>query len=130
MNLSFGVKQLMERITIEVSDSVVRSANHVAAQNQQRIEKVLSDWLDYVVDELPVDMLPDEEVLALTELQLTPEQQKILNVLLIRNREGTLDVEERRRLDEIMRIYERGLLRKAQALRVAVQRKLREPLQP
>ena len=124
------MKQLMERITIEVSDSVVRSANHVAAQNQQRIEKVLSDWLDYVVDELPVDMLPDEEVLALTELQLTPEQQKILNVLLIRNREGTLDVEERRRLDEIMRIYERGLLRKAQALRVAVQRKLREPLQP
>jgi len=29
-----------------------------------------------------------------------------------------------------MRIYEHGLLRKAQALRVAVQRGLREPLQP
>lgn len=106
---------MMERITIEVSDSVVRSANHVAAQNQQRIEKVLSDWLDYVVDELPLDMLPDEEVLALTELQLTLEQQETLDFLLIKNREGTLDVEERRRLDEMMHIYEHGLLRKAQA---------------
>ena len=36
----------------------------------------------------------------------------------------------RRRLDELMHVYEQGLLRKAQALRVAVQRGLREPLQP
>jgi hypothetical protein len=34
------------------------------------------------------------------------------------------------RLDALMGGYERGLLRKAQALRVAVQRGLREPLQP
>jgi len=91
---------------------------------------VLSDWLDYAASELPVDMLPDEEVLALTELQLTPEQQATLNALLIKNREDMLEVEERRRLDEMMRIYEHGLLRKAQALRVAVQRGLRQPLQP
>ena len=80
----------------------------------------MSYWLDYAVSELPVDMLSDEEVPVLTELQLTPEQQAILSDLLIKNREGTLDVEERRRLDEIMCIYERGLLRKSQALRVGV----------
>ena len=121
---------MAERITIQVSDSVERCAAHVAAQSQQRVEKVLSDWLDYTVSELPVDMLPDEDVLALTELQITQEQQATLNALLIKNREGMLDVEERRRLDEMMRIYEHGLLRKSQALRVAVQRGLREPLQP
>jgi len=121
---------MTEQITIQVSDSVVRSAARMATQNQQSIEEVLSDWLHYAVTELPVDMLPDEEVLALTELQLTPEQQAILNSLLTRNREGTLKVKERRRLDEMMRIYEHGLLRKAQALRVSVQRGLREPLQP
>ena len=119
-----------EQITIQVSDSVVRSAAHVAAQSQQRIEEILSNWLDYAVNELPVDMLSDEEVLALTELQLTSEQQAILNDLLIKNREDMLDGEECRQLDEMMRIYEHGLLRKAQALRVAVQRGLREPLQP
>jgi len=53
----------------------------------------LSYWLDYAVSELPVDMLSDEEVPVLTELQLTPEQQAILSDLLIKNREGTLDVE-------------------------------------
>jgi hypothetical protein len=119
-----------EQITVRVSDRVVRSAAHVAAQSQRRIEDVLADWLDRVVTELPVDELPDQEVLALTELQLAPEQQATLSELLVQNREGTLNAEGRRRLDEMMRIYEHGLLRKAQALRVAVQRGLREPLQP
>jgi hypothetical protein len=78
---------------------------------------------------MPVDELPDEEVLALTELQLTPQQEGTLSELLTRNQEGMLDAEGRRELDELMRLYEHGLLRKAQALRVAVQRGLREPLQ-
>ena len=73
--------------------------------------------------------LSDEEVLALTDLQLTPEQQATLSNLLAQNREETLDIDGRRQLDELMRLYEHGLLRKAQALRVAVQRGLCEPLQ-
>lgn len=82
-----------------------------------------------VITERPVETLADEEVLALTELQLTREQQSRLNDLLERNREGGLDAGGQRQLDELMRAYEHGLLRKAQALRVAVQRGLREPLQ-
>jgi len=121
---------MSEQITIQVSDRVARSAAYMAAQSQRRIEDVLADWLDQAVTELPVDELPDEEVLALTQLQLTSEQQATLSDLLVRNREGTLDAKGRRLLDEMMRIYEHGLLRKAQALRVAVQRGLREPLQP
>jgi hypothetical protein len=65
---------------------------------------------------------------AFTELRLTPEQQDALSTLLERSRENTLDDDQRRRLDELMRVYERGLLRKAQALRAAVQRGLLEPL--
>lgn len=78
--------------------------------------------------EIPVEVLSDEEVLTLTELHLTMEQEEISNDLLVRNREGVLDVEGRYRLDDLMHLYEHGLLRKAQALRVAVQRGLREPL--
>jgi hypothetical protein len=76
-----------------------------------------------------VEELSDTEVLALTELQLTVEQQTLLRNLLVHNREGTLDTEGRRQLDTLMHIYEHGLLRKAQALRVAVQRGLRVPLE-
>jgi len=80
--------------------------------------------------ERPVETLADGEVLALTELQLPSEQRSLLSELLQRNREGELDAEAQRQLDELMRVYEHGLLRKAQALRVAVQRGLRAPLQP
>jgi hypothetical protein len=89
----------------------------------------VAGWLQSVLSEMPVEALPDDEVLALTELHPSPEQQDALSTLLERNREKTLDDDERRRLDELMRVYERGLLRKAQALIVAVQRGLREPIQ-
>ena len=118
------------QFTIQVSDQVVRHAAHVAAQTQREIEEVLADWLERVITDLPVEELSDAEVLALTELQLTTEQQTLLGDLLVRNREGALDTEGRRQLDTLMHVYEQGLLRKAQALRVAVQRGLRAPLEP
>lgn len=124
------VSLMSEQITLHVSDRVVNQATHVAAQTQRRIEEVLANWLEWIVTEMPVETLSNEEVLALTELQLTTEQQATLSNLLAQNQDGTLDAQGQRQLDELMRIYEHGLLRKAQALRVAVQRGLREPLQP
>ncbi|MGH7595715.1 MAG: hypothetical protein ACREOI_05150 [bacterium] len=121
---------MYEQVTLQISDHVVRQAVHVALKSQERVEEVLARWLEKTAAELPVDELPDDEVLALTDLQLAPNQEASLSELLTRNREGMLDGEGRRKLDELMHIYEHGLLRKAQALRVAVQRGLREPLQP
>lgn len=119
-----------EQITLQVSDRVAHQAAQVAARTQRRVEEVLESWLEWASVEMPVDTLSDEEVLALTELQLTTEQQTTLSNLLAQNQDGTLDAQGQCQLDELMRIYEHGLLRKAQALRVAVQRGLREPLQP
>ena len=118
---------MSEQITIQVSDQVVRHAATVASQTQRRIEDVLAEWLESVVNELPVDALSDTEVLGLTELQLSDEQQAALSELLERNRENSLDERDRRHLDELMRVYEHGLLRKSRALRVAVQRGLLVP---
>ncbi|MBV9928874.1 MAG: hypothetical protein JOZ96_27925 [Acidobacteria bacterium] len=78
--------------------------------------------------ERPVEGLSDEEVLALAELGLTGEQDARLSELLERNRKGALDADGWHELDEMMRLYERGLLRKSQALKVAVQRGSRDPL--
>jgi hypothetical protein len=121
---------MSEQVTINVSQQVMHHAAQVASQTNRRVEDVLADWLERVITETPVEMLSDEEVLALTELRLSPEQQAALDTLLVQNREGMLDDGGRRQLDELMHVYEQGLLRKAQALRVAVQRGLREPLQP
>ena len=85
--------------------------------------------MESVTTERPVEELADDEALALAELRLTDEQDASLSELLERNREGMLDADGQRELDEMMRLYEHGLLRKSQALKVAVQRNLREPLQ-
>lgn len=120
---------MSQQITIEVSEQVVRQATQVAVETERSVEEVLASWLESVVTELPVEELPDAELLALTELQLADEQQATLSDLLAKNREGAIDVEGQRQLDELMRLYEHGLLRKSQALRVAVQRGLLLPLQ-
>ena len=120
---------MSQQVTIQVSEQVIRQASQVAAQTHRSVEDVLAAWLESVTAERPVEELSDDEVLALAELRLTDEQDASLSELLERNREGALDAAGQRELDEMMRLYEQGLLRKSQALRVAVQRGLREPLQ-
>ncbi len=66
--------------------------------------------------------LTDEQVLALTKLQLDRPQQNQLSELLAKNREGTLTPIEKQQLDELMQLYRHGLVRKAEALKVAVAR--------
>jgi hypothetical protein len=121
---------MSQQITIEVSEQVVRQATQVAAQTERSVEEVLASWLEAAAGERPVEELSDKEVLALTESRLTGEQQVALDELLARNREDMLGAEEKKQLDELMCLYEHGLLRKSQALRVAVQRGLIEPLRP
>lgn len=114
------------QITIEVSDQVIRRAGLIAAQTHQRIEEVIASLLEAVIPESSVATLTDEEVLALAQSKFTPEQQARFSYLLAQNRESAMTAEERAELDRLMDIYERGLLRKAQASRVAAQRGLCE----
>ncbi|HEY6328137.1 MAG TPA: hypothetical protein VI756_02290 [Blastocatellia bacterium] len=120
---------MSRQITIEVSDEVAREASRVAEQTSRRVEEVLSGWLESVITGMPVDSLSDHDVMALAELSLPSEQQALLSDLLSKNSEGTLDRQALNQLDQLMRLYERGLLRKSQALRVSVQRGLRAPLE-
>ncbi len=75
-----------------------------------------------------MELLPDEQVLALRDQQMSEERQRELADLLARQREGELDAAGRRRLDEMMGLYRRESVRKAQALKVAVERSLQPPL--
>lgn len=120
---------MSQQVTIQVSDHAIQHAAQIAASTRQSVEAVLSGLIELSVEEPPVELLSDDEVRSLSEMRMPDEQDAALSELLGRQREGELDVEGRRRLRELMQVYERGLLRKSQALRVAVERGLRESLQ-
>lgn len=115
---------MAEIVTLESPDQVANSAKRIASFTQRRLEEVLVDWLDHSAADLPVDLLPDHEVLAIAEMQMPARQQEELSELLARNREGQLSRQDHARLDELMQVYRQGFVRKAQALKVAVERGL------
>jgi hypothetical protein len=78
----------------------------------------------------PITAWPDHEVVALSQLQMPPEQGQRLGELLVRQREGELAEGERLELLTLMRIYERLWVRQSEALAEAVRRGLRKPLEP
>jgi hypothetical protein len=78
---------------------------------------------------VPIDTLSDDEILTLCDLHLSDDEQRELSALLARQREGALDDSARRHLDELMEVYRRGMVQKAEALKVAVERGLRPPLE-
>jgi dsDNA-binding SOS-regulon protein len=117
-----------EIITLELPESLVESARAVAARTSRPVEEVLVEWLDRAVADLPADLLSDEQVLALRDLQMAEPQQEELSMLLAGQREDQLDAQQRMRLDELLATYRRGMVRKAQALQVAVERGLQPPL--
>lgn len=117
-----------EVVTIELPEQLVRNVRAIASRTQRRLEDVLVEWIDQAAAELPIDSLPDDQILVLCEMQLPDVQQTELSNLLALNREGQLSLDEREALDKHMQLYRRGLVRKAQALKVAVERGLKEPL--
>ncbi|HBY99549.1 MAG: hypothetical protein M5U01_33205 [Ardenticatenaceae bacterium] len=119
---------MSERVILELPERVARDAREVADRTHRQVEDILVEWIEHAVAEPPVEFLPDDEVLALCDMQMDSDQQEALSDLLARNREGVLNEEERSQLDELMQIYRRRLVRKAQAVKVAVERGLRPPL--
>ena len=119
---------MSEVVTLELPDHIVRSARAVAARTHRRVEEVLVDWIDQAAADVPVECLSDEEILGLCDMQMADKDQEALDHLLARNREGQLDDADRTRLDALRQMYRRGLVRKAQAWKVAVVRGLRAAL--
>ena len=86
--------------------------------------------LDAIDQLLAISKLPDEEIVALTELRMEHKADLRLSELLDRQEAGELSDLERAQLAALMKNYEMGLLRQSQALAEAVSRGLRPPLDP
>ena len=79
---------MSETVTPEVSDTIVRHARAVATQTQRPLEAVLLEWLDRSAAEVPVELLPDDEVLALRDQMLSQADQSYLSELLFASARG------------------------------------------
>ena len=119
---------MSEKVTLDLPDTLARSVRVVAAQTQRSIEDVLLEWLDRVLTDIPVESLPDSEVIALRDSQMPLAQQQELSNLLAQQREAILSTPERQQLDTLLGIYRRGMVRRARALKTAVDRGLQPPL--
>jgi predicted DNA-binding protein len=120
------------QVTITLSDEIYRRVERLAQLTSRDIADVLSDAIKLSIPELglqtelieSVSRLSDDQVIALTQLQLEPEQDQRLSDLLDRQQEGIITEAEQIELSSLMQVYQEGLLRKATALKEAVQRGL------
>jgi predicted DNA-binding protein len=124
------------QITITLPDEVYQRVERFALLANRDIASVLADTIqlslpsveENILDLEPISNLSDEQVIALTELQMEPDQDARLSELLDRQQAGLLTEAERVELQTLMQIYQQGLLRKATALSEAVKRRLVAPL--
>ncbi|NEQ69810.1 MAG: hypothetical protein F6K21_30825 [Symploca sp. SIO2D2] len=124
------------QVTITLPDEIYQRAERFAKLANRDVASILADTIQLSIpyirtdtlDIEPIPNLSDEQVLALTELQMEPEQDQRLSELLDRQQAVTLVETEPLELQTLMQIYQEGLLRKATALSEAVKRGLIKPL--
>jgi hypothetical protein len=118
------------QVTLTLPDGLYRSATRLAAGVKRPVPSVLTDVLStalgvWDVRETPVQSQPDEQVLRACNAQMSVRQSERMSELLDRQQAGELTMDERPELWALLRIYELGQLRKAEALAEAVRRGLR-----
>jgi predicted DNA-binding protein len=124
------------QVTVTLPDEVYQRAERLAKLTGREIGDLLVDTINISLPTLAVQSgsvravssLTDEEIIALADLQPSAAQNQRLTILLDKQQDGQLTLTERSELTSHVQVYEEGLLRKAQALREAVRRGLREPL--
>jgi hypothetical protein len=125
------------QVIVTLPDEVYQRAERLAQLTSRNVADILADTIVLSLPPLnlpakihkPITDLSDEDVLTLAELQMHPDQDRKLSLLLDQQQAGGLPDAERVELLALMQLYQEGLLRKAQALHEAVKRGLREPLE-
>lgn len=106
-------------------DTLADLVQQIAKQRNASPETVLEELAYRYLDTVPVALLEDEQVLALADIVMSQEQQDRLNTLLEMQRESQLDATGKNDLEALMQVYNHLLLRKGEAMAIAVERGLR-----
>lgn len=128
-------------ITLNLSESLVESAQRLGDATQRQIEIVLCDALAMLLPALenlsdshlcvPISSLSDEQILMLADSTMNLVQNQRLGELQAKGKTTVgLTETESYELLALIQIYQLGLLRKSEALAEAVKRGLRTSLHP
>jgi hypothetical protein len=125
----------MASITIDLAPDIVQRLQVEADRQGLDLGRMLADAAVALLGRQDVPMtadrsetiaqMSDEQVLALCDGMLSVDDQARLSELLGRHGEGELGEAEVGELDGLMQVYRTGLVRKAEAWKVAVERGLR-----
>jgi hypothetical protein len=126
------------RVVVTLQDDIYERVERLAQLTSRDVSELLADTISLSLPPLHLSAEPvkgiaalsNEEVLELSNLRLSPKQDRRLSTLLHKQQERDLSTREQTELLALMACYQEGLLRKAQALHEAVRRGLREPLEP
>jgi hypothetical protein len=118
------------QFTVTLSDTVYHRARRLSELTGWTLEDTLATMLELGIPsvmppidlDVPVSELPDSEVSRLADLQMTPQQDARYSLLLDKQQAGMLTSAEKNELQSLKRVYEIGMIYKAQALAEAVRR--------
>lgn len=124
------------QVVVNLPEDTYRRAERLAQLTRRDLGDVLADTLTLSLpflaggQAMSAHNMTDEQVLALTELSLSDEDDEQLSDLLEGQQASDLTDDERVELARLMQRYQEGLLLKSEALAEAVARKLILPLTP
>lgn len=127
---------MTDQITLTLPTEILQRAEQLARCTGRSIDQLLAETIELSLRPLgtssdDIAECSDELVLdAADDPGLSSADDRRLSELLHRQQAGILAEMERPELTGLMEVYQTQLLRKAQALREAVRRGLRPPLQP
>ena len=122
------------QVTITLPDEIYQRAERFALLANRDVDSVIADTIGSSLSSMrshldslePIENLSDAQVLALSKLEMDPEQDSRLSQLLEKQRERQLFVNEPQELETLMQIYREALLRKTAALVETVKRGIQE----
>jgi hypothetical protein len=85
-----GAKLKSETVTLETQDELAQRARALAAATHRRFKDAVVEWLQRAVEEPTAESLPNDELLALCDASLDPQDQDALSLLLAGLRERSL----------------------------------------
>lgn len=123
-------------VILNLPDNVFNQAARLAELLNHDVPRVLAETIENALSPLgsqavklkPVEELSDRDVLTVADLRMDSRAGERMGELLERQQAGELNEMQRRELAALTQVYHENLVRKAQALREAVRRGLREPL--
>ena len=122
------------KLTLNLPDETVQLAQSVAETHDTSVENIVTNLLFGTLPLIPVidpnhavNELTDADLLALSQITMTPDANKQHLILLHKQEEEALSVDEKRELNWFSQVYSIATLYKAKAMVEALHRGLIAP---